>query len=118
MWLTQQERTTLAGLGLLLLIGLALLLWQKPTLTISGGAASGEPAPWDGALAAERQVDVNTATVAELERLPGVGPALGGRIVAYRTAHGPFSDPEELTRVQGIGPKTIAALRDYLAVGE
>ena len=55
-------------------------------------------------------VDVNTATQRELVRLPGIGPALAGRIVADREKKGPFKDLRDLERVRGIGPKTAAAL--------
>ncbi len=116
----QQERVTLTVLGAIALAGCAVLLWQgqRPAVTVVGSPAAVQAAQWDEQLAAARTVDVNTATVAALERLPGVGPALAARIVDYRTAHGPFGAPEELTRVHGIGPKTVAALRDYLAVEE
>ena len=55
-------------------------------------------------------VDLNQATLSELERLPRVGPALAKRIVAYREAHGPFRSLEDLRHVRGIGPATIALL--------
>ncbi|MEM1094927.1 MAG: ComEA family DNA-binding protein [Bacteroidota bacterium] len=62
-------------------------------------------------------VNVNTATLAELDRLPGVGPALAQRIVDYREAHGAFARVASLERVRGIGPKTVAKF-DGLAVVE
>ena len=116
MWLTRQERVTLSILGALALAGLGVLVWQRqqPPLTVVGSPTPVQTAQWDGALQAARQVDVNTAGVAELERLPGVGPTLAQRIVAYRTAHGSFQRPAELTQVPGIGPKTYEALRDYV----
>jgi competence protein ComEA len=55
-------------------------------------------------------VDLNTATARQLETLPGIGPALAGRIIRYR-ARAPFRDVDELDRVSGIGPKTMATLR-------
>ena len=115
-YLTRQERVTLSILGALALAGLGVLVRQrqKPPLSIAGSPTLVHMAQWDGALQDARQVDVNTAGVAELERLPGVGPTLAQRIVAYRTAHGPFQAPEELSRVQGIGPKTYQALEDYI----
>ena len=77
-----------------------------------------EAVGWERHLADARIVDLNAADVSELERLPGVGPALASRIVAYRQAHGRFSRPEELTDVRGIGPQTYQALRAYLHVSE
>lgn len=57
-----------------------------------------------------RPVDVNRATVEELERLPRVGPALAKRIVDWRERHGPFRGPDDLRHVRGIGPSTVRLL--------
>ncbi len=61
------------------------------------------------------RMDPNRAGVAELTRLPGIGPALAGRIVAERDRHGPYASPEALLRVRGIGPKTLARIRGFLS---
>jgi competence protein ComEA len=61
-------------------------------------------------------VNINTATVQELQLLPRVGPALAQRIVDFRTANGPFKAPEELARVKGIGEKSFARLAPYVSV--
>ena len=58
--------------------------------------------------------DVNTATEYELRLLPGIGPATARVIVEYRQSHGPFRSLDELTRVRGIGPKTLELLRPHL----
>ena len=121
--LSAQERVTLAVLGALALAALGVLAWQRqrPALTIAGTSvptvtAAPPQAGWDGALEAARQVDVNAASVAELERLPGVGPALARRIVEEREQHGPFYSAEDLGRVRGIGPKTYQALKAYVRI--
>jgi comEA protein len=62
-------------------------------------------------------VNLNTATVAELEALPGVGAKVATRIVEYRTKKGPFRKTEELMNVQGIGEKSFLKLRPQLTVG-
>lgn len=62
------------------------------------------------------QVNLNTATVAELQRLPGVGPARAEAIVAYRERR-PFRRVEELMRIRGIGRKTFRRLRPMLTLG-
>ena len=117
-WLTERERTVLIVLGALALAGLGALLWQRrtPPLTVAGIPAPRQAARWDVALRQARQVDVNTADAAELERLPEVGPQLARRIVAYRTQHGPFRSATELGRVPGIGPKTQRTLEPYVTV--
>lgn len=63
-----------------------------------------------------QRFNLNTATEAELERLPRVGPAMARRIVEYRTRYGAFSTVRELRRVRGIGEKTLARLEPYLYV--
>jgi len=70
-----------------------------------------------GAFAADTRVDINTATVSELVALPGVGQALAQRIVEYREQNGPFTAPEQLMNVRGIGEKSFEKLRDHLSVG-
>ena len=59
-------------------------------------------------------MDVDRAAAVELERLPGIGPALASRIVADREQNGPFHGPEGLLRVRGIGPRTLERIRPYL----
>lgn len=66
---------------------------------------------------ATKHIDVNTASLAELDLLPGIGPALGRRIIDYRQKHGPFETVEALQRVSGIGPKTLEKIRPLVVVG-
>lgn len=120
------ERVTLAVLGVLALAGLGVLEWQRrpPPLTLAGAPAPSVAAAaasarlpaarWDDAVQAAREVDVNTADAAELERLPGVGPALAKRMVEERERGGPFRSAEDLQRVRGIGPKTSERLKDSI----
>ncbi len=60
-------------------------------------------------------VDLNRDGLEELQRLPGVGPVLAARIVAYREAHGPFATVEDLLDVPGIGEAKLARMRDGIA---
>lgn len=62
------------------------------------------------------RLDLNSATAADLETLPGVGTSLAGRIAAYRSAHGPFRSVDELRQVPGFGEKLVAALRPFVTV--
>lgn len=61
-------------------------------------------------------VNLNTATQAELELLPGIGPALAKRILEFRGANGKFSTVEQLDKVKGIGPRTLEKLRPLVSV--
>ncbi|MGH7699677.1 MAG: ComEA family DNA-binding protein, partial [Gemmatimonadales bacterium] len=60
------------------------------------------------------QIDLDRADVTEITRLPRIGPALAQRIVAWRTAHGPFGGLARLDSVPGIGPKLLEAVRPYV----
>jgi len=59
-------------------------------------------------------VRVNTASLEELQRLPGVGPAIARAILEYRTQKGRFSTLQDLLKVKGIGPKKLESLRDHV----
>ena len=75
------------------------------------GAGSGAGSGSGGGL-----VNLNTATAAELETLPRIGPAMAQRILDYRTANGPFTSVDELTDVPGIGEATLEGLRELVTV--
>lgn len=61
-------------------------------------------------------IDLNRATLHELEQLPRVGPKIAKRIIAFREAYGPFRSVEELLSVRGIGPKTLELMRPLARV--
>ena len=69
-----------------------------------------------GASGAGSRVDLNAATAAELDGLPGIGPVLAQRIVDHRTRNGPFRSVEQLDDVPGIGPAIAAELAELVAV--
>ena len=79
-------------------------------------AVESEPGP--AAPTAEHPLDINAADEEQLDLLPGIGPVLAGRIVAYRTEHGPFSKTEDLMNVEGIGEGIYGEIQDLITVGE
>jgi competence protein ComEA len=91
------------------------LVW----LTIAGGVAlAAQAAPQSGAAAAAQAtlVNLNTASAAELEGLPGVGVRTAERILEYRKKTGGFKKIEELMNVQGIGEKSFLRLKPLISV--
>lgn len=62
-------------------------------------------------------ININTATQSQLMTLPGIGEVLAGRIIDYREQYGPFSYPEQLLNVKGIGNKKLAAILEYITTG-
>ncbi len=85
----------------------------------AGAPAKDSPPPAQGKMAgaASEVIDVNTATVAELRKLPGIGPKLSQAIVDERE-RAAFKSVDDLRRVHGIGAKTLDKLRPYVTVGD
>lgn len=77
---------------------------------------SGEADRRPVSLLEDEVININTASEADLQRLPGIGQAKAGAIAAWREVHGPFSRPEELMEVSGIGEGILGDVRDYITV--
>lgn len=69
-----------------------------------------------GATTTSGMVNINTATLAQLDTLPGVGPPTAQKIIDYRTAHGNFKTIDEIINVKGIGPKTFEKMKSRLTI--
>lgn len=82
-----------------------------PQLVIGGGGLLVTPTPPVGGL-----VNINTADAALLQTIPGVGPTIASRIIAYREENGPFERVDDLTKVAGIGPATLEKIKPYVTV--
>ena len=71
---------------------------------------------FSGNMVQAAMVNINTANLAGLETIPGVGPAIGQRIIDYRIINGPFIKIEDIINVKGIGDTTFAKMKDYITV--
>jgi competence protein ComEA len=102
--------------------GVQILVPRKGAAVAPGGAAGtgdgagGAAAASPGAGGAAQPVNLNTATLEQLETLDGVGPAIAQKILAFRQQHGGFRTIDELDQISGIGPKKMAALRAQVRV--
>ena len=74
------------------------------------------PASTESASSSEL-IDINTASLAELDSLPGIGPTTAQKIIDYREQNGPFLTKEDIINVSGIGPGTYERLKDLITVG-
>lgn len=83
---------------------------SQPTLSLP--TAAGGPTQ----SATGQIVNINTGTLAELETLPRIGPAIAQRIIDYRTINGPFTSIKQIKNVKGIGDATFEAIKDYITV--
>jgi competence protein ComEA len=82
---------------------------SNPFAVPAGGSSAG------GKTATAALVNINTADAAQLDTLPGIGPALAQRIIQYRETNGPFQSIEDIKNVSGIGDKKYEALKDLIS---
>lgn len=88
-----------------LLIGLVLGLVVSPLVSMQG-AKTGD------------KININTASLGELQKLPRIGPQIAQRILDYRKENGNFKRVEDILKVRGVGEKMFEQLKDLITVGE
>ena len=85
---------------------------------VPGAVAPGRPGSQSGAKpAVVGTININTASAADLQRLPGIGAKTAGRVIEYRQKNGPFKKVEELMNVRGVGEKNFLKLKSQISVG-
>lgn len=125
---TKFEWTVLAlAAAVLLVMGICFLAerihfvgtWRVETQRDDRPAASApaDEDAWPDSLLEGEVIDLNTASRADLERLPGIGRTRAQAIVDFRQENGPFESVDDLTRVNGIGPGILAQVRPYVTAG-
>jgi competence protein ComEA len=91
----------------------AALLTMFPSPSLAQTRSSGPAVK----LAPGAVVNINTATAAELDALPGIGAKVAARIIEYRQKNGPFKKVEDLMNVRGVGEKNFLKLKPQITVG-
>lgn len=89
---------------------------ESTPVELPGSPAAGQASGAAAGSAGAGKVNLNTASVEELDALPKVGPVLAQRIVDWRKEHGPFKSVEELDAVDGVGPKMLETLLPLVGI--
>ncbi len=108
--LRRRDQPLLACVALIAVV--AVFCWWGPPVSSSGRLTEWGLLPNHGS---DFRVNINTATWPELTQVPEIGGTLARRIVENRRLEGPFHAPEDLTRVHGIGVKTLESMQPYLS---
>jgi competence ComEA-like helix-hairpin-helix protein len=121
-WLAYGVLCGFAAAGLVVFLmgrprGAAIELLPAPTrallqFPVTSATRTAEPSM------APLSIDINTAGLQDLQKLPNIGPVIAQAIIDYRQSHDGFAALEELQNVTGIGPKTYEAIQPYIRLGE
>jgi len=122
----ERYRVVIGTVLFMLILGVGgLLVWhdfhqvQPSSVTVTSAVKSAQPTAETTQLvsASSTLININTATVSELDNLPGIGPVYAQRIVDYRSSNGEFTSTSQLKSVKGIGTKTFDKLKSLITVG-
>ena len=114
--LTKNEKSAIIFLLFVLMAGLGVTLYRKTRPCADVSIGSFEAGKLEEVIRTKSAIDINQATVRDLERLPGIGKSLAERIVSYRQSIGRFSSVDELKNVKGIGGKLFDRIKDRVSV--
>lgn len=118
---TKKEISVILFLLCTFLVGSGVRIWQRyfrtlPALEFEQKIQSDVSTDTISVPLTIRQIDINTATREQLERIPGIGPVLSERIDVYRISKGRFQKLDDLCQVKGIGPKKLIKISKYLII--
>jgi competence protein ComEA len=113
--LTGDADSRAVNLALQLIDGEQLVIPRRGE-TLPTNAPRHQPGATAAGTTAPRLVNINRATVAELDQLPGVGPSTARAIVEHRERYGPYATVDDLLAVRGIGPAKLAEMRAMVTV--
>lgn len=98
------KKNYLKGLVTSIVLGLVLSLFLSPQIQASVKAS-------------EKKININTASLADLQQLPRIGEKVAQRIIDFRKEHGKFRKIEEIMKVRGVGEKVFEKIKDLITVG-
>ena len=96
--------------------GMRIWVPNLPSNSTTPSSSPSDTKPTSAQPSQEHPLNINTATQAELETLPGIGPTRAQQIIAYRTANGLFLAPEDLLKITGIGNSVYSKIKDLISI--
>jgi competence protein ComEA len=108
--LTPRERKVLVFLGILIFCGALLRFLNVKINNVSASTNN------QNQIQEAIPININTASLADLEKIPGIGPEIASRIIEYRATHGKFSSFDDLKEVKGIGGKKLEKMKDSITL--
>ena len=108
--LEKTERGIIIALSITAVLGMAVIGYKK--IHTPADIKIGH---FEEPLREKRRIDINTADSGDLTQLPGIGDALAGRIIDYRSSEGPFASIEDIKKVRGIGDALFNRIKDRIS---